>query len=448
MSIKAVIMAGGRGSRMANMTDDCPKPMVRMLGKPILEYEIECLRRQGITDIIISVSYLSEVIVNYFGDGSGISPATKEPFGVHIEYYIEDFPLGNAGALFCIKDKLSNPFLLLNADLVFDIDFAKFINAHTSFGGVATLFTHPNNHPYDSGLIISDKSGRVTNWLSKEDERPEWYKNRVNAGIHVLSTDIFSLIQKNNKLIQTVNQVKIDLDRDILKPLLKMGKVYSYDSPEYVKDMGTIERFSLVKRDYENGLVKGRNLTKKQKAVFLDRDGTINKYVGFLTDINDFELIEYVPKAIKIMNELGYLVIVVTNQPVIARGELSEKGLEEIHNKMETLLGEQGAYVDAIYYCPHHPDSGYEGEVKELKVECECRKPKPGMLIQAAVKFNIDLNQSYMVGDSENDVLAGKAAGCLTVLIDNGINNETKNEHVAASLLDFATRILEGNLNE
>ena len=206
--------------------------------------------------------------------------------------------------------------------------------------------------------------------------------------------------------------------------------------------------FSLVKKDYEKGLVKGRNLTKKQKAVFLDRDGTINKYVGFLTDINDFELIEYVPKAIKIMNELGYLVIVVTNQPVIARGELSEKGLEEIHNKMETLLGEQGAYVDAIYYCPHHPDSGYEGEVKELKVECECRKPKPGMLIQAAVKFNIDLNQSYMVGDSENDVLAGKAAGCLTVLIDNGINNETKNEHVAASLLDFATRILEGNLNE
>ena len=155
------------------------------------------------------------------------------------------------------------------------------------------------------------------------------------------------------------------------------------------------------------------------KAVFLDRDGTINKYVGFLRNIDEFELLPGVAEAIKAINSTGFLVIVVTNQPVIARGEVSYEELQEIHNKMETLLGNQGAYIDAIYYCPHHPHKGYEGEIPELKFECDCRKPKPGMLLKAAKDFNIDLSQSWMIGDGENDIKAGKAAGCKTALIGN-----------------------------
>lgn len=128
-------------------------------------------------------------------------------------------------------------------------------------------------------------------------------------------------------------------------------------------------------------------------------------------------------EAIRKINESGYLAIVVTNQPVIARGEVSFEELEEIHNKMETLLGKEGAYLDAIYYCPHHPHRGYEGERPELKIDCDCRKPKPGMLFKAAEDFNIDLSQSWMIGDGENDVKAGINAGCKTVLLSNSDEN-------------------------
>lgn len=398
--MKVVIMAGGRGTRISSIASDIPKPMIKIDGKPVLEHEILNLKQQGFTDIILTVGYLGNVITDYFGDGSR--------FGVNIEYFLEETPLGNAGALFKIKDKLTEDFLLLNADAVFDIDFNRFVEFHKSHGGLVTLFTHPNSHPYDSGIVIADGNGVVLQWLAKEDDRPDYYKNRVNAGLHVISPKVLDI---------DISTEKVDLDRQILKPLAGTGKMYVYDSPEYVKDMGTPDRYESVCRDFNDGKVKARNLHNKQKAVFLDRDGVINKYVGFLRDIDDFELLDGVSKAIRKINESGYLAIVVTNQPVIARGEVSFAELTEIHNKMETLLGEDGAYLDAIYFCPHHPDKGFDGEIPELKFDCDCRKPKPGMLIKAAKDFNIDLKHSWMIGDSESDILAGKSAGCETVFI-------------------------------
>ena len=164
------------------------------------------------------------------------------------------------------------------------------------------------------------------------------------------------------------------------------------------------------------------NSKNKQRAIFLDRDGTINKEVGFLTDINKMELISGVGKAIKKINASGFLAIVITNQPVIARGELDFPELQEINNKMETLLGKEGAYLDAIYYCPHHTDSGFVGERIAYKCLCGCRKPKPGMLLQAAKDFNIDLSQSYMIGDSWRDIEAGQNAGCKSILVSEENN--------------------------
>ena len=408
--MKTVIMAGGKGTRISSVASDIPKPMIKIEGKPVLEHEIECLRDQGFKDIIITVSHLGKIIMDYFGDGSVVSPVTKKPFGVHIEYYFEEQPLGNAGALFQIKDKLDSDFLLLNADAMFDVNFNRFVAFHKSHGGLVTLFTHPNSHPYDSGVLIADANGAVERWLTKEDDRPKYYRNCINAGLHVL----------NPKLLeQEIDTPKIYLDRQLLKPLAGTGKMFCYNSPEYVKDMGTPERYYSVCEDFKAGRVKGKNLANKQRAVFLDRDGTINKYAGFLRNIDEFELLDGVAEAIKKINASGYLAIVVTNQPVIARGEVSFEELQEIHNKMETLLGEQGAYVDAIYFCPHHPHKGYAGEKPELKIDCECRKPKPGMLIQAAKDFNIDLKNSWMIGDGENDILAGKNAGCHTALIQS-----------------------------
>ena len=217
---------------------------------------------------------------------------------------------------------------------------------------------------------------------------------------------------------------KVDLDRQILKPLCGSGKMFCYDSPEYVKDMGTPERFHQVEADYKNGVVQAKNLHNKQKAIFLDRDGVINKHVGFLSQIDDFELIEGVSDAIRLINQSGYLAIVVTNQPVIARGEVTWDELHEIHRKMETLLGKDGAYIDGLYVCPHHPDKGFEGERPEYKFDCECRKPKPGLLLQAAQGFNIDLSLSYMIGDSESDIQAGHNAGCKqSILIETNKDN-------------------------
>lgn len=406
--MKTVIMAGGKGTRISSVARDIPKPMIKIDGVPVLEREIECLKAQGLTDIIITVSHLGQIIIDYFGDGSKISPATGKPFGVNIEYYFEEQPLGNAGALFKIKDKLSDDFLLLNADAVFDIDFIRFINYHKEKGGLVTLFTHPNGHPYDSGLIISDSNGSVLKWLAKEDERPEYYKNRVNAGLHVVSKKI---------LDTSIDTPKIDLDRQLLKPLAGTGKMFVYDSPEYVKDMGTPDRYESVCRDFARGTVRAKNLINKQKAIFLDRDGTINEYVGFLRSPDEFRLLDGVSEAIKKINSSGCLAIVITNQPVIARGEVTFAGLEEIHNKMETLLGRDGAYLDAIYFCPHHPHKGYAGEIPELKFDCDCRKPKAGMIFKAANDFNIDLSASWMIGDGENDVLCGINAGCKTAII-------------------------------
>lgn len=428
--MKTVIMAGGKGTRISSVASDIPKPMIKIEGKPILEYEIECLRNQGFTDIIITVSHLGNVIIEYFGDGSGVSPVTGKPFGVNIEYYFEKEPLGNAGALFRIKDKLTEDFLLLNADAMFDIDFNRFVNFHNKYGGFVTLFTHPNSHPYDSGLIIADSNGAVEQWLAKEDERPKFYKNRVNAGLHVISPKI---------LEAEITTSKVDLDRQLLKPLAGTGRMFCYDSPEYVKDMGTPDRYYSVCEDYKAGRIKEKNLKYKQKAVFLDRDGTINKYVGFLRNVEDFELIAGVADAIKKINASGYLAIVVTNQPVIARGEVTVSQLKEIHNKMETLLGQKGAYIDGLYYCPHHPHKGYKGEVSELKFDCNCRKPKPGMLLKAAEDFNIDLSQSWMIGDGENDIKAGVAAGCKTALIGNGTYGQ---DLIVQSLLQFVEKVL------
>ena len=156
--MKTVIMAGGKGTRISTIAHEIPKPMIPVEGKPVLEHELESLREQGFVDVLITVSHLGDKIMAYFGDGSGISPATGKPFGVHIEYYVEKEPLGNAGALFKIRDKLDGDFLLLNADALFDVDFKRFVAFHETHGGLVTLFTHPNSHPYDSGLIVADPS--------------------------------------------------------------------------------------------------------------------------------------------------------------------------------------------------------------------------------------------------------------------------------------------------
>lgn len=406
-------MAGGRGTRIASVANDVPKPMINICGKPILEHQIDNLKACGLTDIILVIGYLGEKIKDYFGDGSR--------FGVCIEYFIEDHPLGTAGALFKMP-QLTEDFLLLCGDVIIDVDFNRFIAFHKEKKAWASLVAHPNGHPYDSSLLVTEieapkiaggmpvDTHRVICWMAKEDERL-YYKNRVNAGIELISPELLKETMKNFVPRHPETPDKIDLDRDVLKTNIGSGRIYAYDTPEYVKDMGTPDRFFEVENDIKTGKVHAHNLKNRQKAIFLDRDGTINKMVGFITKPEQFELLPGVAKAIKAINKSGYLAIVITNQPVIARGDCTFEQLQTIHNKMETELGKEGAFVDAIYVCPHHTDKGFSGERPEYKCDCDCRKPKPGLLLQAAKDFNIDLSQSYMIGDSDRDVKAGENAG-------------------------------------
>ncbi|MBQ7752340.1 MAG: HAD-IIIA family hydrolase, partial [Treponema sp.] len=236
--------------------------------------------------------------------------------------------------------------------------------------------------------------------------------NLVNAGLQLISPELLRETMNNFFPRHPETPDKIDLDRDVLKPNIKSGKIFAYETPEYIKDMGTPDRYYETEADIKSGKVHARNLSQKQKAVFLDRDGTINKNCGFVTKPEQFELIPGAAEAVKKINKSGYLAIVITNQPVIARGDCTFEELALIHAKMETELGKEGAFIDGLYFCPHHTDKGFPGERPEYKCVCGCRKPKAGLFLQAAKDFNIDLSQSVMIGDSTKDIEAGNAAGC------------------------------------
>jgi D,D-heptose 1,7-bisphosphate phosphatase len=427
--MKVIIMAGGKGTRVESIASDIPKPMIPICGKPVLEYQIDCLKDNGLTDITLVTGYLGHKVKEYFGDGGN--------FGCGISYFTETEPLGTAGALYKIND-LPDDFILINGDIIFDLDFNRIINFHIQKKALASIVVHPNSHPFDSALIMTNSNNQVTEWLNKEDDR-KYYKNIVNAGIHIISK---ALIVNNTQIKE-----KADLDRDLLKPSIQTGSIFAYQTPEYIKDIGLPERIAQVSLDIEKGIVRKKNLKTEQKCVFLDRDGTINKFNDFIKRPEDLELIDGAAKAINRINASGYLAIVITNQPVIARGEVEIETLDKIHMKMETDLGNNHAYIDDLFYCPHHPDKGFPGEKQEYKIDCNCRKPKPGMILAAAEKYNIDLPNSYMVGDDMRDVKAGIAAGCIPVfLTDKSIGIEIKeNERTAllySSLIEFVESCL------
>ena len=402
----AVIMAGGKGSRLLSITnDEIPKPMVPVDGKPLLEYQVEKLKSYGVKKIIMIVGHLGEKISGHFQDGKA--------FGVDIDYIFEKEPLGTAGAFYYLKDKIdAKDFLLIFGDVFFDLDFDRMEAFHFKNSALTTLLAHPNGHPYDSDLIQMDDTGRVIGFDSKHNVRDYWYDNMVNAGMYILNKDLLDLVKE---------PVKIDFEKDILANQVKLGaNIYAYHSPEYVKDVGTVDRINATVEELRSGLIAAKNLKNKQRAIFLDRDGTMNVSKGFISKAEDLELIPGTLEAVKAINKSGALAIVITNQPVIARGECSFEELHNIHNKLKTLLGEKGAFVDDIFYCPHHTDKGFEGEVPELKFDCECRKPKTGMVMNAVEKYNIDLSQSYMVGDSTMDLETARNAGVKSVLVNTG----------------------------
>lgn len=393
MSVKVVIIAGGKGTRIASVASDIPKSMIPVAGKPVVEYQIELAKRYGFTDILFLIGHLGEQIKDYFGDGS--------KWGVNIDYFQENEPLGTAGALPLVKDRLTDTFFVFYGDTIMDFDMQAMLYYHNSHNAKATLFLHPNDHPYDSDLVSVDEQGMVDGFIFKPHDGLTEYRNLVNAALYIF----------DKSCVDYIPHGKFAMEKGLFPLLYKDNRrIAGYVSSEYIKDMGTPDRWESVTTDVLNGTVAKRNKANKRPAIFLDRDGVINVEVDLLHKVEQMKLIDGVADAIKLINKSGYLAIIVTNQPVIARNLCTFEDLKMIHNRMETLLGEKGAYIDGIYFCPHHPDKGYPEERVEYKIDCDCRKPKPGMLLKAAKDFNIDLSESYMIGDSKRDIEAGENA--------------------------------------
>lgn len=432
--MQAVIMAGGKGTRLADLTkNEIPKPMVPVFGKPLLEWQLEKLKENGITELIMIVGYLGDRIKDYFKDGT--------EFGVRIEYLEEKEPLGTAGSFYYLKKYLHDQnFLVIFGDVFFDIEVERIIKFHESKDALATLFVHPNSHPFDSDLVTLDESGRVEAFDSKDNTRNYWYDNCVNAGFYVMNSEICSYVKAPEK---------IDLEKDLLAPLVqKKAAIYGYYSPEYIKDVGTIERINKTTEDINRGITEKKCMRHLQKGIFLDRDGTINCHKGLVFREEDFTFEEGVIEAVRMINQSDRLGIVVTNQPVVARGMCQIEDVERIHRKMSTLFGNEGVFLDAVLYCPHHPDKGYPEENPDYKIACECRKPKTGMLLQAAKNYHIDLSESWMIGDTTVDIQTGKNAGLKTALVLTGEAGKdqkynVKPDLICKNLLEAVRKILE-----
>ncbi len=422
-------MAGGKGTRLWSINNDMiPKPLTQIAGKPIIELGIERLKENGVDEIFISISHLGDKIKDYFGDGHN--------FGVIIHYIEEKTPLGSGGALYYMKPFIDDDFIVCSGDVIFDINIAKMIKYHQDNQSMITLFTHPNSHPFDSDLIICDETGLVTGFDSKNNVRDYYYQNNVNAGFFIVSP----------KALDYFDEPKmVSMEHDFINHfVVGEDKVYAYKSSEYIADVGTEKRFLSVEKDIKAGLVTARNSKNKQKAIFFDRDGTLNVYKGFISNASDIELLPDVSKALNLVNRSSYLAIVITNQPVIARGEATFSQVNEMFNKIETLLGKDGAYIDGYYYCPHHPDSGFEGEVKELKIDCDCRKPKIGLLQKAVNDFNLDLSKCVIIGDTNLDIKTGLNAKIPQILVTSTATEEKHLEptYHASNIIDAVTYVL------
>jgi histidinol-phosphate phosphatase family protein len=401
--MRAVILAGGKGTRLATVAADTPKPLVPVLGRPVLEYQIDSLRRAGVTDVTLIVGHLAEQIVDYFGDGRA--------FGVRIDYIVEDRPLGTAGALVAQRDSLPEQFLVLYGDLMLDMDFARLAAFHADHPGRFTAVIHPNDHPYDSDLVVIDDTGGITGLVRKDAPRDRPYGNRVNAGVCVLDRSLLAGFEPGPPY---------DLERDVMAAAVAAGDAYGYHTTEYVKDMGTPDRYAKVAKHVGTGLVGARNLSLPQRAVFLDRDGTLNEHVGLLSRPDQLRIPQHVYRGLAALNASGFLAIVISNQPVVARNLCTLDELGEINRTFETLLGEHHVYVDDLLCCPHHPDRGYPEENPHYKVACDCRKPATALVERAVAAYNIDRSESWFVGDTTVDVQTGRNAGLRTVLLATG----------------------------
>jgi D,D-heptose 1,7-bisphosphate phosphatase len=406
---QAVILAGGKGERLASRLGGRPKPLVDVLGAPLLARQIDALAAAGVSDVIVLVSHEADQIEAFV--------ATRSWPGVAVAVVDDSGPRGTAGAVLNVENRLDDDFLVVYGDTLFDLDLTRLIAFHQADAqAAATLVVHPNDHPWDSDLIEVDEAGVIAAFHAPPHAPDAWLPNLVNAALYVVRSKALGAWRDSGAARRPA-----DFARDVFPALIAAGeRLRAYATSEYIKDIGTPERLDRACADLAGGKVARATLRHPQRAVFLDRDGVLNASTGHVARPDQLDVYPFAGEAVRLINRAELRAVLVTNQPVIARGECTARGLAQIHAKLETILGRDGAYLDAIYYCPHHPDGGFSGEVAALKRDCECRKPKPGLLLRAAADLNIDLAQSWMIGDTARDLMAARACGVRFVLVRGG----------------------------
>ena len=412
---QAIILAGGKGTRLKNILNGKPKPLVEINNKPLLKYQIDLLIKYKIKSIIILANYKIEQIEDFVNHEYSNQNIKVLDDGIS--------PLGTGGCLIKYNKIFEKKYIVLYGDTYLDIDLSKMIEFHLQKKSDLTLFTHPNSHPFDSDIVIESEN-KVLEIKPYPHKKDFFYKNLVNAALYILNKNIFA-----DKFI--INKNITDFAKDLIPQIINNNKkVFSYNSKEYIKDCGTENRILSVINDLKNNIpFKSRKISLK-KIIFIDRDGTLIKSVDQLNKIEQVEIFDNSFEAIKILNKKGFVVALVTNQPVIARGELSIEGLKNIHDFIEWELGKNGAYLDQIKFCPHHPHKGFDGEIVELKINCECRKPKTQLIQEVIKEFNGDLKNSWIIGDTTVDIKTGKNSGLRSILVKTGFAGKDRKYNV------------------
>ncbi|HXT12296.1 MAG TPA: HAD-IIIA family hydrolase [Candidatus Angelobacter sp.] len=406
-----VILAGGKGTRLKDRLGDLPKPMIPIAGKPLLEHQVELAKKYGFTNLLFFVHYRADLIWDYFGHG--------EKWDISIKHVKEIEPLGTAGAVLTSINHLADRFLVMYGDTMVNVDLDRIWRAHEQHHAEATLLLHPNDHPFDSDLVEVDANSRIVAFHNRPHAEGIWRQNLVNAGLYVLEKRALKPFQSWFTTRQP--GTLLDFGKDLFPAMLQQGaNLFGYNSPEYIKDIGTPQRYDRICGEFAAGVIARSSFATPQRAVFLDRDGTLVPDKDCLRNTEGLELLPGVAEALHQLNHNGWRAVLVTNQPVVAKGWATEAELQNIHNKLETLLGREHAFLDRIYFCPHHPEKGFAGERPDLKIDCACRKPKPGMIQNAVADLNIDLKQSWLIGDTTTDLQTAKNAGVKSILVRTG----------------------------
>ena len=385
----AVVLAGGRGTRSADPTR--AKLAQEVGGASLMQWHLRLIEPSEIDEAL--------VVAGHLGDQVELLCDELHHEGIKVRVIHEAHQHGTMAALRLAAEHTdAEHFLVILGDILMSLPLQQFLDEWRAAEVKVAVAVHPSTHPEDSDAAFPSHDGSVM--VIPKSQQREHVPNMSSAGLFAITRAGIAEYGQS-----------LDLGSDVLLAAANGNDLFAFVSSHYLKDTGTPSRLAAARMDVANGSFRRRGELDARPVLFLDRDGVLNPTQPEVYDPSDFTLMPGVAEEIAAVNGLGIPVIVVTNQPGLAKGFMDEETHQRIRARMDRLLAEGGAFVDDYFYCPHHPEAGWEGEVASLKVVCKCRKPKTELARRASHRHRIDLVRSVMVGDSDLDRDFASAAG-------------------------------------